>query len=85
MAYNVSWMWQIHKNHIKYYVKAGLHGRTQPKIAGGGQSEVQKGTLLMMMKGHISIKRKRAPVRKKGTFFHDYWGWGGAAAPPAPL
>ena len=28
---------------------------------GGGQFEIQKGTLLLMMKGHISLKRKRAP------------------------
>ena len=44
------------------------------KLLGGGQPEVQQGTLLMMMKGHISLKRKRVPARKKGTFFHDYWG-----------
>ena len=50
-----------------------IHGRMQPKIAGGGgPSEVQKGTLLMMIIWH----------QKKGTFFHDYWG--GAAAPPHP-
>ena len=34
----------------------------------GGQSEVQKGTLLMMMNWH----------QKKGTFFHDYGGGGGS-------
>ena len=40
------------------------------KLLGGGQSEVQKGTLLMMMIWH----------QKKGTFFYDYRG----ELPPAP-
>ena len=53
-----------------------LHGRTQPKIVrGGGQSEVQKGTLLMMMIWH----QKKGTCSQKGHFSHDYRG----AAPPA--
>ena len=42
--------------------------RSLKLLGGRGQSEVQKGTLLMMMKGHISLKRKRAPARQKGIF-----------------
>ena len=52
------------------------HGRTQPKIA-GGQSKVQKGTLLMMMIWH----QKKGTCSQKGHFFQDYRGGG---APPCP-
>ena len=55
------------------------------KLLGGGQSEVQVGTLLMMMKGHISLKRKRAPARKKGTFTGVGTGGGARGHVPPPL
>ena len=32
--------------------------------------------------GHISLERKRAPARKKGTFFNDYQGGGPARYGP---
>ena len=55
-----------------------MHGRAQPKIAGGGgQSEVQKGTLLLMMIWH----KKRAPARKKSTFSPRLPGGGGLPIP----
>ena len=50
-------------------------------LLGGGQSEVQKRTLLIMMKGHIYLKRKRAPACKKGTFSTIT---GGGELPPCP-
>ena len=54
------------------------HGRTQPKIAGGGAVRGSEGHPpdddLASEQGHL--------LAKKGTFFHDYRG--GAAAPLAP-
>ena len=57
----------------------GYHGRTQPKIVGGGQSEVQKGTLLLMMIWH----QKKGTCSQKGHFFPRLPG-GGAHLPPCP-
>ena len=58
------------------------HGRTQPNIAGGGQSEVQKGTLLMMMIWH----QKKGTGSQKGHFFPRLPGGGGGSPPlPPPL
>ena len=52
---------------------------TQPKIAGGGHSEVQKGTLLLMMIWH----QKKCSCSQKGHFFHDYRGGGSCPLSPA--
>ena len=58
------------------------HGRTQPKalLGVGGQSEVQKGTLLMMI-----WHQKKGTCSQKGHFiFQDYRGEGAAAPLPPP-
>ena len=59
------------------------HGRTQPKIAGegGGQSEVQKDTLLLLIIWH----KKKGTYSQKGHFFHDYPGGSCPLPPPPPL
>ena len=51
--------------HFPVLSKFEIHGRTQPKIAGGGQSKVQKGTLLMMMIWH----QKKGTCSQKRDFF----------------
>ena len=57
------------------------HGRTQPKIAGGGHSKVQKGTLLMMMIWH----QKKGTCSQKRALFSTITGGGAAAPGPATV
>ena len=56
-----------------------IHGRMQPKVVGGGQSEVQKDNLLLMMIWH----QKKGTCSQKGHFFPQLLG-GGRQLPPAP-
>ena len=55
--------------------------RSLKLLGGGGQSEVQKGALLMMMKGHIS-QEKKGTCSQKVHFFPRLPG--GGQLPPCP-
>ena len=46
-----------------------------------GQSDVQKGTLLLLMNWH----QKMGTCSQKGHFFHDYPGGGQLSPAPPPL
>ena len=72
-------MWTVYMKQRPLLGDRCVHGRTQPKIA-RGQSEVQKGTLLLMMI-MMHWHKKKGTCSQKGHFSPRLPG---GSSPPCP-